>query len=217
MVPQNSQHRLRHRRTAATTPHCARHVTTQTHHEMIAAVSVEVVPYSDEWPARFAVVASELHRVLETVPVVSIEHVGSTSVPGLAAKPVIDIDIIVERQHVDAAISALAAAGYVHRGDLGVTDREAFTAPDDDPARNVYLCVEGTLHLRNHLAVREILRQRSDLRERYGAVKLQLSQDPDMDIVTYIAEKSGVLQDVLACSDLSDEEKTLILALNTRR
>ena len=180
-------------------------------------MSVEVVPYSEEWPTRFADLASELHRALDAVPVLSIEHVGSTSVPGLAAKPVIDIDIIVERQHVDAAISALADAGYVHRGDFGVTDREALATPDDDPARNVYVCVEGTLHLRNHLAVREVLRRRADLRERYGAVKLELSRDPEMDITTYIAEKSDVLQDVLASSDLSDDEKALIRTLNTRR
>jgi GrpB-like predicted nucleotidyltransferase (UPF0157 family) len=180
-------------------------------------VSVEVVHYSEEWPTRFAALATELHRALDAVPVLSIEHVGSTAVPGLAAKPVIDIDIIVERQHVDAAISALANARYVHRGDLGVTDREAFAAPDDEPARNVYVCVEGTLHLRNHLAVREVLRQRADLRERYGAVKLALSRDPEIDIITYIAAKSDVLQDVLASSDLSDNEKALILSLNTRR
>ena len=147
----------------------------------------------------------------------SIEHVGSTSVPGLAAKPVLDIDIIVRRQHVDAALFALATSGYVHRGDLGVTDREALEAPDEHPARHVYVCVEGTLHLRNHLAVRDILRRCPDLRERYGAVKMELARDPGIDIVTYIAEKSGVLQEVLAASDLSDEEKALILALNTSR
>lgn len=177
---------------------------------------VEVVPYSEEWPERFAGVASELRRALATVPVVSIEHVGSTSVPGLAAKPVLDIDIVVERHHVDAAISALADAGYVHRGDLGVTDRDALAAPDDDPARHVYVCVEGTLHLRNHLAVRDVLRRRADLRDRYGAVKLELSGDPDMDIATYIAGKSDVLQEVLSHSDLTDDELAAILALNTR-
>lgn len=50
-----------------------------------------------------------------------------------------------------------------------------------------------------------------------GAVKLELSRDPAMDIITYIAEKSDVLQDVLAFSDLSDDEKALIRALHTRR
>ena len=182
----------------------------------MAAVPVEIVPYSEEWPAQFALVENELSLALQRVAVLSIEHVGSTSVPGIAAKPIIDIDIVVERQHVVAAISALAEAGYVHCGDLGLTDREAFAAPDENPARNVYVCVEGTLHLRNHLAVRRVLRRNSKLRERYGAVKLELSRDSNMNIATYTAEKSEVLQDVLASSDLSDEEKALILALNTR-
>jgi GrpB-like predicted nucleotidyltransferase (UPF0157 family) len=122
----------------------------------------------------------------------------------------------VERRQVSSAISALAEAGYVHQGDLGLTDREALESPDMRPMRNVYVCVEGTLHLRNHVAVRDVLRRRPDLRDRYGAVKLELSSDPDIDVVTYIARKSEVLQDVLASADLSDEEKSLILALNTR-
>ncbi|MDQ0729153.1 GrpB family protein [Microbacterium sp. W4I20] len=179
-------------------------------------MSVKVVPYSEEWPTRFSSVAQDLHRALEAVPIVSIEHVGSTAVPGLAAKPVLDIDIIVNREHMADALIALTIAGYSHRGDLGVTDREAVAAPDEQPARNVYVCVEGTLHLRNHLAVRDVLRRRSDLRERYGAVKLGLSEDSDMDIATYIAEKSEVLQQVLSVSSLSTEEKQLIFELNTR-
>ena len=77
------------------------------------------------------------------------------------------------------------------------------------------MCVEGTLHLRNHLAVRSILRERADLRDRYGAVKTELARDPGMSIETYLALKSPVLQEVLALSDLTDAEKEAILALNT--
>ena len=179
-------------------------------------MTVEVVPYSADWPAQFAQIASRLSRALEGVPLVAVEHVGSTAVPGLAAKPILDIDIIVERQHVQAAIAALAKIGYAHRGDLGVTDREAFMSPDNNPRRHVYVCVEGTLHLRNHLEAREVLRARPDLRERYGAVKLALSLDPDIDKTTYVARKSDVLEDVISASELSDHEKILIRALNTR-
>lgn len=175
---------------------------------------ITVVPYSDEWPTRFAEVAVDLTRALTGVPVVAIEHVGSTSVPGLAAKPVIDIDVIVERGDVDAAIAALVAAGYTHRGDLGVTDRESMAAPDE-PRRNVYVCVAGTLHVRNHLAVRDILRRRADLRDRYGAVKVALAQDPGLDIDAYLAGKSPVLQEVLAESGLTAAEKDAIFRLNT--
>ena len=171
--------------------------------------------YSDDWPAQFADVAQRLGDALAGVPGAVIEHVGSTSVPGLAAKPVIDIDVIVPRERVADAIVALAGSGYVHRGDLGVTDREAFVSPDDEPPRNVYVCVEGTLHVRNHLAVRDVLRRRTDLRDRYAAVKLELSRDPEMDIARYLAGKSAVLQDVLALSDLTAAEKAAIYRLNT--
>lgn len=178
-------------------------------------MSVEVVAYRAEWPIEFSRVERQLRAALDRVPVSSIEHVGSTSVPGLAAKPILDVDIIVERPNVGTAIAALEAAGYVHRGDLGVTDREAFTAPDADPARHVYLCVSGTLHLRNHLAVRDVLRRDAGLRERYAEVKNALADDPSMDIDTYISRKSVVLQEVLAASDLTADEKAQIFALNT--
>ncbi len=180
-------------------------------------VPVVVVPYSDDWPAQFEGVARDLHAALEGVPVESIEHVGSTAVPGLAAKPILDIDIIVQKDYIAAAIHALALVGYVHRGDLGVAGREALAAPVDEPARHVYVCMKDTLHVRNHLAVREALRRRPDLREMYSVVKLALSNDPDMDMERYLAGKSAVLQNVLALSDLSDEEKVTIYRLNAGR
>ena len=175
---------------------------------------VDVVAYSPSWPQQFELVAADLRAALVAVPSARVEHVGSTSVPGLAAKPILDIDVIVDGEHLAAAVAALCAAGYVHRGDLGVTDREAFEAPDEEPRRHVYVCRAGTLNVRNHLAVRDVLRRRADLREEYAAVKLALAADPDMDIDTYIARKSGVLQKVLAMADLTEEERREILRLN---
>ena len=132
----------------------------------------------------------------------------------MAAKPVIDVDVIVDARDVPAAVAALEVVGYTHRGDLGVTGREAFTAPDDDPRRYIYVCTVGTLNVRNHLAVRDVLRRRDDLRDEYAAVKVGLAADPNMDIDTYIARKSAVLQKVLAESDLTDEELRRIRQLN---
>jgi len=162
----------------------------------------------------FRQVARDLRSALRAVPSATIEHVGSTSVPGLAAKPVLDVDVIVQDDDVDAAVAALVADGYVHRGDLGVADREALRAPDEDPRRNVYVCRAGALSVRNHLAVRHALRDRPDLRDEYAAVKLALSADPSMDIDTYLARKSAVLQKVLATSDLTQEELQQIRRLN---
>ena len=175
---------------------------------------VEVIPWSPSWTAQYAAVAEILESGLVGVPSARVEHVGSTSVPGLAAKPVLDIDVIVEAQDLPAAIAALTRMGYQHRGDLGVPDREAFDAPDDDPRRNVYVCRAGATSVRNHLAVRDVLRARPDLRDEYAAVKLSLAADPDMDIDTYVVRKSVVLQRVLAESDLTEEEREEIRRLN---
>lgn len=170
--------------------------------------------YDPSWQDRFEKVAAALSGALADGPEASVEHVGSTSVPGLAAKPILDIDVIVAPEHVPAAVAALVRIGYVHRGDLGVAGREAFFAPDEDPRRHVYVCAAGTLNVRNHLAVRDVLRRRDDLRDEYAAVKLALAADPGMEIDTYIARKSDVLQKVLAAADLTDAERRQILSLN---
>ncbi|PUA79319.1 GrpB family protein [Nocardioides currus] len=176
---------------------------------------IEVVDWSPVWAVDFERVAVDLRRALATVPGARVEHVGSTSVPGLAAKPILDIDVIVERVEVPAAVAALVGIGYHHRGDLGVTGREAFSAPDASPRRHVYVCEAGTVNVRNHLAVRDTLRVRDDLRDAYAEVKLSLATDPDLDIDTYIARKSAVVQRVLdASGEFSEDELAAIHRLN---
>lgn len=177
-------------------------------------MSVLVVAHDPAWRAQFEAIARDLGQALAAVPHVSIEHVGSTSVAGLAAKPVLDIDILVRADQVAAAVGALGQVGYVHRGDLGITGREAFRAPDDSPRRHVYVSTPDNLHVKNHLAVRHVLRTRTDLRDEYGAVKLGLAADPEMDIDTYVARKSGILQKILAESSLSEDDRAAILRLN---
>ena len=175
---------------------------------------VEVVPYSPDWPLQFEQVAEDLRAALVHVRSAVVEHVGSTSVPGLSAKPILDIDVVVDGEEICGAVAALESIDYVHRGDLGVSDREAFQAPDAAPRRHVYVGVRGALSVRNHVAVRDVLRSCPDLREEYAAVKLALAADPSMEIDAYIARKSAVLQKVLAVSDLTSEERLTILRLN---
>ena len=175
---------------------------------------IEVLHYNPEWPILFKRVAAVIRPALAHVSSATIEHVGSTSVPGLAAKPVIDIDIIVDPNDIPAGIAALESIGYVHRGDLGVPGREAFFPSDDKPRRNVYLCERGCLSVCNHLAVRDLLRRRPDLRDQYGAVKLSLAADPAMDIDTYIARKSPILQTILIEANLTPTELAEIFDIN---
>ena len=101
---------------------------------------IKVVDYDPCWPKTFERLRSRILTALRDVAL-SVEHVGSTSVPGLAAKPIIDISIVVaERSDVETGISRLATLGYVHRGDLGIDRREAFANPDGLPMHNLYLC-----------------------------------------------------------------------------
>ena len=82
----------------------------------------------------------------------SVEHVGSTAVPGLAAKPIIDMDVVVAApDNLSEAIERLATLGYVHRGNLGIDDREAFDSPQGLPAHHLYLCLGESAALANHL------------------------------------------------------------------
>jgi GrpB-like predicted nucleotidyltransferase (UPF0157 family) len=175
---------------------------------------VEVVPYDPGWPAAFEALHAELGAALSGVPVVAIEHVGSTSIPGLAAKPVIDIDIVVEREDVDRVVAALTAVGYSYLGDLGIPDRHAFRALPVGPRRNVYVAVQGCLALRNHLAVRELLRADDALRDEYGALKMTLSKNDYPDIDAYVADKSDLLQRVLGRAGFEQSQLRSIEEMN---
>ena len=121
-------------------------------------------------------------------PVVSdvairIEHVGSTSVPGLAAKPIIDLTVVVGgRTDVPLTITRLATLGYRHRGNLGIEDREAFDHRPELPRHNLYVCPEGTIGVVNQLAVRDYLRAQPDAARHYGNLKRRLAVEFPTDI-----------------------------------
>jgi GrpB-like predicted nucleotidyltransferase (UPF0157 family) len=105
----------------------------------------------------------------------SIEHVGSTAVPGLAAKPVIDLVVVVRPGRVHAAIERLAAIGYVHRGDLGVEGREAFDVPPGERRHHLYVCAVDSGELQAQLAFRNRLRNEPELASAYTDLKRQLA------------------------------------------
>jgi GrpB-like predicted nucleotidyltransferase (UPF0157 family) len=138
---------------------------------------VIVSPYSSAWPVQFAEISTHLSTLLASTPYVSIEHVGSTSVPGLAAKPVLDIDIVVTRAQLDGVISALSRdPGLLYMGELGIADRHAFRAPGRVPEMNLYVCIEGCAALRNHIGVRNLLKRDLALRDEYARLKWELAE-----------------------------------------
>jgi GrpB-like predicted nucleotidyltransferase (UPF0157 family) len=176
---------------------------------------ITVVPYDPSWAGRFDQLRTVLDDALDAaeVPFRSIEHVGSTSVPGLAAKPIIDCDIVVAPDQVAAASAVVAGLGFEARGDLGIPLRYAFEGPQQWQDVHLYVVVGGSIALRNHLAVRDVLRADPDLRDRYAALKAELATATD-DIDEYTSAKGHVLQDVLAAAGLPAEELAAIEEVN---
>lgn len=174
---------------------------------------IEVCDYDPEWPTRFERLRAEYQAAMDRagVPVVVIEHVGSTSVPGLAAKPVIDVDVVVAGGDVDAASDVLVGLGFEPRGELGIPERWAFYEPERLAATNTYVVVEGSLSLRNHLAVRDVLRTDPALRDEYAAVKRRVGAVA-ADIDAYGAGKNRVVQRILEAAGLTEAERASINA-----
>lgn len=160
-------------------------------------MNILIADYNPIWPKQFARLKAELLAALGGL-VIAIEHVGSTSVPGLAAKPIIDIDIVIQTSaELPAAIERLASIGYQHQGDLGIAGRQAFKSPSDQPQRHVYVCTQNSVPLREHLAFCDYLRSHPVVASEYAALKRRLAMSCGEDRTAYTEGKSAFVRDVL--------------------
>lgn len=136
---------------------------------------VVIEDYNPLWPAQFETLRSRLATALNSLAL-AIEHVGSTAVPGLAAKPIIDTDVLLRlRDDLPPAIAALASIGYEHRGDLGITGREAFQAPAGNFYHHLYVCPPDSPEFRRHIAFRDHLRTHPVDASAYAHLKRELA------------------------------------------
>ncbi len=159
---------------------------------------IEVVDYDPVWPEVYARLREQVWEAVRDFAL-AIEHVGSTAVPGLAAKPIIDMDVVVATEaDVALAIERLAVLGYVHRGNLGIEGREAFQQPAHLPTHHLYVCLQDSVSLRNHLALRDYLRAHPEAIRAYGELKKNLASQYAHDIDAYIEGKSELILAMLA-------------------
>ena len=158
---------------------------------------VVVFPYDEKWKQDFINIKSELIQSLGDIAI-SIEHVGSTSVEGLAAKPIIDIDVVVKKEHITDAILALANIGYIHEGDLGITGREAFKyyGKEHLQQHHLYVCSDDSPELTRHLAFRDYLRSHPDAVNEYSKIKIEAANLYPDDIDKYIEYKAPVIEKI---------------------
>lgn len=178
------------------------------------SATVHVVEYDANWPRIFEEIRSGVWPSIRDVAT-TIEHVGSTSVPGLAAKPVIDIDVVVpSRSHATLVRMRLEALGYRWRGDLGIEDREAFTPPENGPAHHLYACIQSSLALKNHIAVRDYLRSHPEEIAIYSDLKKQFAERFRTERGRYGEAKTEFILSILKQCGFSAEELDSIRRAN---
>jgi GrpB-like predicted nucleotidyltransferase (UPF0157 family) len=176
---------------------------------------VTVVDYDPNWPRLFETLSAPISELLAGVAI-SIEHVGSTAVPGLAAKPVIDIDVVVLPPDVSTGIARLQGFGYQHLGDRGVPQREAFRRPPGSAVHHLYLCPSTSPALANHLAIRDHLRANPPAARAYGALKKRLAIDFAHDVDGYVEAKTAFLVAILRQRGFHDDVLSEIERINRR-
>jgi GrpB-like predicted nucleotidyltransferase (UPF0157 family) len=161
---------------------------------------VVISPYSADWPKYFSVLHDELLSVFMPT-VVAVEHIGSTAVPGLAAKPVIDVLLGANSlAEIEAKIKPLSELGYLYvpKYEREIPMRRYFVKSSATALRVHMHAVEtGSRLWREHLAFRDALRGNSTLRNQYQSLKLQLAQAFADDKSSYTAAKHPFIQSVL--------------------
>ena len=165
-----------------------------------ASQSGIVVVYNDDWPRKFQTVRANLWPAVARFAV-AVEHVGSTAVPGLAAKPIIDVDVVVpDLSCVPRAIAALESLGYEHQGDPGVPGRDALSVLPGLPEHHLYVVVRDSPAHRDHVDLRDYLRKDSDAAQRYATEKRRLAQLVATDRKSYVAGKAWLVRKLLAAA-----------------
>jgi GrpB-like predicted nucleotidyltransferase (UPF0157 family) len=142
---------------------------------------IEIVDYDRAWPEQFEAEANRIRATMGGLAL-RIEHVGSTSIPGIAAKPVIDIQVsVASLETLDGYVELLARQGYAHIP-FGTVDAvyPFFRKPDAWPStHHIHLCVLGSEHERRHLAFRDYLRAHPAIAARYVDLKRRLAAAHD--------------------------------------
>jgi GrpB-like predicted nucleotidyltransferase (UPF0157 family) len=159
---------------------------------------VVVLPYDIAWQSAFQKIKSEIEEAVGDL-IIGVEHVGSTSVEGMSAKPCIDIDVIIKDDSVFSAVAdRLKTIGYIHEGDLGIKDREAFKYLNKPhlQTHHLYVCPQYSEELHRHMVFRDFLRSNAEAVKKYSAIKEKAAELFPDDIDQYIKYKTPCIEEL---------------------
>ena len=167
-----------------------------------------VLRYDPNWVTEFERIRDYLMEQIGDL-VLEIKHIGSTSVPGLCAKPIIDIIAIMDSYDVfPAIVSRLEKAGFHHTGDQGINEREVFKrlVPDDFMDYHFYVCPKDSEENRRQTIFRNALLKNKALADEYGKLKIRLVEEVNGDRVLYTDSKTDFIVDVINKAIQKDAE-----------
>ena len=159
--------------------------------------SVIIEKWNPKWKDEFEKIVASLGKDI-IYNSIKIEHVGSTSVEGLSAKPIIDLDIVIENDKFEIIKRLLNDKGYKHEGDLGIEGREAFSysGKEELMTHHLYVCTKDSEELFKHITFRDFLKNNSALASEYSKVKEQAAVLYPDDIDKYMEFKSEIIEKI---------------------
>lgn len=180
--------------------------------------TIEIVDYQVEWKSAFEELSDYLKSHLSiTNP--RIEHIGSTSVIGLAAKPIIDLVIVIDNESDFQQVKTdLEHIDYLHIGDQGIAKREVFKLikPNKFYPHHLYVAYKNALSLKNHLVLRNHLRDHPEDVKRYADLKKELAIKFTHDIDSYVEGKTEFIVSILKQYDFPSQHLNEIISSNKK-
>lgn len=175
--------------------------------------------YNPNWKNNFEAISKALNETLSN-NIIAIEHIGSTSVPHLAAKPIIDIDIIYDRNtDFEAIKTRLESIGYFHNGNQGIENREVFKRNKitkneilDKISHHLYVCPNDSEELQRHILFRDYLRSDESARIQYQKLKYEIAEATNQD-----KKKYADLKEIRArtfVNDILEKQKIALINKN---
>lgn len=158
--------------------------------------NIEVVTYNPEWPEMFESEAAVIKQALGS-NCITIHHIGSTSVPGLSAKPIIDmLPVVRDIQEVDTATKAMESLGYEAKGEFGIAFRRYFQKGKNIRTHNVHVYQESDPEISRYLKFRDWMRSHADDAENYAKLKTELAAKFPQDILSYCNGKDAFVASI---------------------
>ncbi len=157
-------------------------------------MKVIVTPYNNSWPQAFQHESRIIKEVMGPV-LLKIHHIGSTAVPGLAAKPIIDmIPEVSSLVFLDEISKKMEKIGYEAMGELGIPRRRYFRKGGNHRTHQIHAFQVGDTHITRHLAFRDYLRAHKNIADEYGRLKTAIALRCNNDIEQYCDEKDSFIQ-----------------------